>query len=307
MVFLSESLTILNHVNQLLLHKIGIDLGGTKTEAVLLDEDFHAIKRRRVPTPQNNYKEILDAISLLVSDMSNGVSEFSLGICTPGAISEHTGLIKNSNTRCLVGRALKEDLEDTLGHEISMENDANCFTMAESILGAGADFGLVFGIILGTGVGGGIVIDKKLYPGRTNIAGEWGHHTLYRNGNPCYCGNRGCVETYLSGPSLASRWTELTGETQTMPEIISSINTSHATHKQWRDEFLENFGYGVANIIDILDPDAIILGGGLSNIGFLYTDGVKSVYSKVFSDSINTPILQNKLGDSAGVFGACML
>ena len=292
-----------------MLHKIGIDLGGTKTEAILLDEDFRVIKRKRVPTPQNDYQKILDSISSLISDVSNDIDEFSLGICTPGAISKHTGLVKNSNTRCLIGRPLKEDLEETLERKISMENDANCFTMAESILGAGADFDLVFGIILGTGVGGGIVIDKKLYSGRTNIAGEWGHHTLHRNGNPCYCGNTGCVETYLSGPSLARRWTELTGRTQTMPEIISYVNnnTDNAINKQWRDEFLTNFGYGVANVIDILDPDIVILGGGLSNIDFLYTDGVKSVYNKVFSDSINTPILPNKLGDSAGVFGACML
>ena len=290
-----------------MLHKIGIDLGGTKTEAILLDEDFRTIRRKRVPTPSNSYEKILDSISSLVYDMSRDISGFSLGVCTPGAISKDTGLIKNSNTRCLIGRTLKEDLEDTLGHKLSMENDANCFAMAESVLGAGAGFGLVFGIILGTGVGGGIVIDKKLYRGRTNIAGEWGHHTLYRNGNPCYCGNNGCVETYLSGPSLVSRWTELTRKTQTLPEIISCIDIGDAIHKQWRDEFLENFGYGVANIIDILDPDAIVLGGGLSNIDFLYTDGVKSVYSKMFSDSVNTPILRNKLGDSAGVFGACML
>ncbi len=292
-----------------MLHKIGIDLGGTKTEAILLDEDFRVIKRKRVPTPQNDYQKILDSISSLISDVSNDIDEFSLGICTPGAISKRTGLVKNSNTRCLIGRPLKEDLEETLERKISMENDANCFTMAESILGAGTGFDLVFGIILGTGVGGGIVIDKKLYSGRTNIAGEWGHHTLHRNGNPCYCGNTGCVETYLSGPSLARRWTELTGRTQTMPEIISYVNnnTDNAINKQWRDEFLTNFGYGVANVIDILDPDIVILGGGLSNIDFLYTDGVKSVYNKVFSDSINTPILPNKLGDSAGVFGACML
>ena len=289
------------------MHKIGVDLGGTKTEAILLDEDFCVIKRKRISTPQNDYQKILDSISSLVTDISKDVSEFSLGICTPGAISKQTGLIKNSNTGCLIDKSLKEDLEDALGHKISMENDANCFAMAESILGAGANFDLVFGVILGTGVGGGIVIDKKLYPGRTNIAGEWGHHTLHHNGNPCYCGNTGCVETYLSGPSLERRWTQLTGKMQTMPEILSCITTDNATNKQWRDEFLENFGYGIANVIDILDPDAVILGGGLSNIDFLYTEGAESVYNKVFSDSVDTPILQNKLGDSAGVFGACML
>jgi fructokinase len=177
--------------------------------------------------------------------------------------------------------------------------------MAESTLGIAVDYGLVFGVILGTGVGGGIVIDKKLHSGRTNIAGEWGHHTLHRNGNSCYCGKTGCVETYISGPSLENQWTKLTGKSQPLPEILSNIDNEIG--KKWKDEFLENFGYGLANVIDILDPDVIVLGGGLSNIDFLYNEGKESVYDKVFSDLVDTPILQNKLGDSAGVFGACML
>jgi fructokinase len=158
---------------------------------------------------------------------------------------------------------------------------------------------------MGTGVGGGIVIDKKLHLGRTNIAGEWGHHTLHRDGNTCYCGKMGCVETYISGPSLEKRWAEMTGNSQNLSEIISDIDND--VGQRWKDEFIENFGFGLANVIDILDPDAIVLGGGLSNIDFLYTDGMESVYSKVFSDVVDTPILKNKLGDSAGVFGACML
>jgi len=186
-----------------------------------------------------------------------------------------------------------------------MENDANCFALAEATLGVALDFDLVFGVILGTGVGGGIVIDKKLHSGRTNIGGEWGHHILHRNGNSCYCGKTGCVETYISGPSLENQWTMLTGKSQPLPEILSNIDNEIG--KKWKTNFLENFGYGLANVIDILDPDVIVLGGGLSNIDFLYTEGKESVYSKVFSDSIDTPILQNKLGDSAGVFGACML
>jgi fructokinase len=287
------------------LYKLGVDLGGTKTEAVLLDENFNVIERKRIPTPQNDYQQILNSISSLILDLSENVSDFSLGICTPGAISKKTGLIKNSNTQCLIGKSLKEDLENKLGKKISMENDANCFTMAESMLGIAADYGLVFGVILGTGIGGGIVIDKKLHSGRTNIGGEWGHHTLHRNGNSCYCGKTGCVETYISGPSLENRWTKLTGKSQSLPEILSNIDNEIG--KKWKDEFLENFGYGLANVIDILDPDVIVLGGGLSNIDFLYTEGKESVYSKVFSDLVDTPILKNKLGDSAGVFGACML
>jgi len=288
-----------------MLYKLGVDLGGTKIEAILLDENFVVIERKRIPTPKNDYDKILDSISSLVLDLSKNTSDFTLGICTPGAISKQTGLIKNSNTQCLVGRSLKEDLENKLDKKISMENDANCFALAEATLGVALDFDLVFGVILGTGVGGGIVIDKNLHSGRTNIGGEWGHHTLHRNGNPCYCGKTGCVETYISGPSLENQWTLLTGKSQPLPEILSNIDNEIG--KKWKDNFLENFGYGLANVIDILDPDVIVLGGGLSNIDFLYTEGKESVYNKVFSDSIDTPILQNKLGDSAGVFGACML
>ncbi len=288
-----------------MLYKLGVDLGGTKIEAVLLDETFVVIERKRIPTPQNDYDKILDAISSLVLDLSENISDFTLGICTPGAISKQTGLIKNSNTQCLIGRSLKEDLENKLDKKISMENDANCFALAEATLGVASDFDLVFGVILGTGVGGGIVINKNLHSGRTNIGGEWGHHTLHRNGNPCYCGKTGCVETYISGPSLENQWTLLTGKSQSLPEILSNIDNEIG--KKWKNDFLENFGYGLANVIDILDPDVIVLGGGLSNIDFLYTEGKESVYSKVFSDLVDTPILQNKLGDSAGVFGACML
>ena len=287
------------------MYKIGVDLGGTKTEIIVLDENLNVIERKRVLTPQNNYDEIINTITTLVSDVSQNISNFSLGVCCPGAISKQTGLIKNSNTQCLIDKSLKEDLENKLEKNISIENDANCFTLAESKLGAGIGFDLIFGVIMGTGVGGGIVIDNTLHSGRTNIAGEWGHHTLHQNGNSCYCGKNGCVETYISGPSLEKRWNQLTGLTQTMPEIIENFDNSIG--KQWKNEFLENFGHGLANVIDILDPDAIILGGGLSNIDFLYHEGKESIYSKVFSDMIETPILKNNLGDSSGVFGAALL
>ncbi len=287
------------------MYKVGVDLGGTKIESVLLDDGFDVLKRKRIPTPKGNYRQILDSILSLILEMSEDVSDFSLGVCTPGATSKQTGLIKNSNTQCLIGKPLKEDLENLIGKKISMENDANCFAMAEATLGVATDYDLVFGVILGTGVGGGIVIDKKLYSGRTNIAGEWGHHTLHPNGNLCYCGKTGCVETYISGPSLESQWTKLTGKSQRLPEILSNIDNDLG--KKWKDNFLENFGLGLANVIDILDPDVIVLGGGLCNIDFLYVDGKESVYDKVFSDLVDTPILKNKMGDSAGVFGACML
>ncbi len=288
-----------------MLYKLGVDLGGTKTEAILLDENLNVLERKRIQTPQNDYQGIINSISYLVLDISVNISDFSLGICTPGAISKQTGLIKNSNTQCLIGKPLKEDLEKKLEKKILMENDANCFAMAEAKIGSAKEFDVVFGVILGTGVGGGIVIDGKLHPGRTNIGGEWGHHTLHRNGNSCYCGKTGCVETYISGPSLEKHWTRLTGKSQILSEILSNINNEIG--QKWKDEFLENFGYGLANVIDILDPDVIVLGGGLSNIVFLYTEGKESVYSKVFSDLVDTPILKNKLGDSAGVYGAAIL
>lgn len=287
------------------MYKLGVDLGGTKTEAILLDDSLNVLERKRVSTPQESYHKIIDTISNLVSEVTRDVSDFSLGICTPGAISKQTGLIKNSNTQCLIGKPLKEDLEEKLHKKISMENDANCFVMAESKIGAGKKFDSVFGVIMGTGVGGGIFINGKLHSGRTNIAGEWGHHTLHRNGDLCYCGKTGCVETYLSGPALEKKWKLLTGQTKSMPEILSSIDGDIG--QKWKNEFLENFGFGLANVIDILDPGAIVLGGGLSNIDFLYTEGKRSVYEKVFSDLVDTPILKNELGDSAGVFGAALL
>jgi len=186
-----------------------------------------------------------------------------------------------------------------------MENDANCFALAESLLGSAKGYDVVFGVIMGTGVGGGIVINGTLHKGRTNIAGEWGHHTLHPNGNECYCGKQGCVETYISGPALEKRWLELTGKKESLQPIVQDLSNEKA--KQWKEEFLVNFGMALANVIDILDPDVIVLGGGASNIPFLYDEGKKAVYDKVFSDSIETPILKNSLGDSAGVFGACLL
>ena len=288
-----------------MLYKLGIDLGGTKTEAILLDDSLNVLERKRVPTPKDDYSEIVDTISNLVLDVSSNVSDFSLGVCTPGAISKKTGMIKNSNTQCLIGKPLKEDLEKKLKKNITMENDANCFVMAESKMGAAKNFDFVFGVIMGTGVGGGITVNGKLHSGRTNIAGEWGHHILHRNGNSCYCGKTGCVETYISGPALEQKWELLSGESKSVPEILSNLNDD--VGKTWKSEFLENFGYGLANVIDILDPDAIVLGGGLSNIDFLYTEGKNSVYEKVFSDLVDTPILKNELGDSAGVYGAALL
>jgi len=289
------------------MHKIGIDLGGTKTEGILLDEKYDIIERKRIKTPQENgYDSIVKSITFLINDLKKKTSEkTSIGLCTPGVTDPNSGLIKNSNTQCLIGMPLKNDLENILDQEILMENDANCFALAESLLGSAKDHEVVFGVIMGTGVGGGIVINGTIHKGRSNIAGEWGHHILHPNGNECYCGKRGCVETYISGPALERRWFKITGTKESLQSITQNLSFEKA--EQWKSEFLENFGMALANVIDILDPDAIVLGGGVSNVSFLYDEGKKEVYEKVFSDLVNTPILKNKLGDSAGVFGACLL
>ena len=289
------------------MNKIGIDLGGTKTEGILLDDNFETIERKRVKTNQEKgYSSILELIKNLVDDLRQETNQkTSIGICTPGALSRKSGLIKNSNTQCLIGKDLKTDLENIFNQNISIENDANCFALAESKLGAAQDFDTVFGVIMGTGVGGGLIINDQIHNGRTNIAGEWGHHCIRPEGNSCYCGNRGCVETYLSGPALEKRWEHLSNKRQSLSEIIH--NNEDNSLQKWKTEFLENFGLALGNVIDILDPDVIVLGGGLSNIPFLYEEGKNLVYQKVFSDQIDTPILKNKLGDSAGVFGACII
>ena len=289
------------------MHKIGIDLGGTKTEGILLNQKLEIIERKRLPTnQQEGYSSIINLIKNLVSDLKQKTDDsVSIGICTPGALSKQSGVIKNSNTQCLIGKDIKNDLENVLKQKVSIENDANCFTLAESKLGSAKNFDMVFGVIMGTGVGGGIVIKEQIHNGRTNIAGEWGHHCIKPEGNSCYCGKRGCVETYLSGPALEKRWNDLSGKRQTISEILQ--NSDESMFATWKNELLENFALALGNVIDILDPDAIVLGGGLSNIPFLYDEGQSYVHQQVFTDQIDTPILKNKLGDSAGVFGACMI
>ena len=289
------------------MNRIGIDLGGTKIEGILTDENYETITRKRIPTNQDEgYISILESIKNLILELvQESNDKVSIGVCTPGALSLSSGLIKNSNTQCLIGKDLQNDLKNILHYNVSIENDANCFALAEAKLGAGKNSNLVFGVIMGTGVGGGIIIDGKIHHGRTNIAGEWGHHCLHPEGNICYCGNKGCVETYISGPALEKRWSSLTNQNQPLPEIVKS--SDNPNYPNWKKSFLDDFGSSLANVIDILDPDVIVLGGGVSNIDFLYSEGKNSIYEKVFSDIADTPIIKNNLGDSAGVFGACML
>jgi len=289
------------------MNRIGIDLGGTKIEGILTDENYKTITRKRISTNQEEgYNSILESIkNLILEFIQESNDKVSIGVCTPGALSLSSGLIKNSNTQCLIGKDLQNDLKNILHYNVSVENDANCFALAEAKLGAGKNSNLVFGVIMGTGVGGGIIIDGKIHHGRTNVAGEWGHHCLHPEGNICYCGNKGCVETYISGPALEKKWSNLTNQKQPLPEIIKSSDNPNFLN--WKKSFLNDFGLSLANVIDILDPDVVVLGGGVSNIDFLYSEGKNSIYEKVFSDIVDTPITKNKLGDSAGVFGACML
>ena len=289
-------------------YRLGIDLGGTKIEGILINEQFQVIKRERVPTKrEEGYEAILSRIVKLAKSIIEDVPDLEspIGICTPGTIESETGLLKNSNTVCLIGKPIQKDMEKELGIPVVMENDANCFALAEATIGAAKKYNVVFGVILGTGCGGGITMLRNIHRGANRIAGEWGHHCLVPGGRECYCGNRGCTEAYISGTALEKEWFELSGERSRVTDIIDTGN--YKNHPEWKENFLKNFGRGLANVIDILDPHAIVLGGGLSRIDFLYTEGKESVYKETFSKIVRTPILKNKLGDSAGVFGAAML
>jgi len=292
------------------MNKIGIDLGGTKIEGILLDKQNQVMERIRVPTKQKNgYEAILSRIITLIKDIqSRSDQAASIGICTPGAIVPIEGVLKNSNTVCLNGKPFKDDLESALDCSIEIENDANCFALAEAALGAAKGYSTVFGVIMGSGVGGGIVFSQKIHRGRLFIAGEWGHITLYPGGMDCYCGRQGCVEKYISGTALERRWTELGGENLALDQIVSKFDPlPDDRYRKWKTEFLDNFGRALATVINIVDPDAIVLGGGVSNIPFLYNEGSKIVQNNTFSTFSDTPILPNQLGDSAGVFGAALL
>ena len=288
-------------------NKLGIDLGGTKIEGVIINDAFQVVERKRVPTNrEEGYDAILGRIVKLANElMEVGNVDGPIGICTPGAIDFQTGTLKNSNTVCLIDKPLRSDLESALSLPILMENDANCFALAEAILGAAKDYRLVFGVVLGTGCGGGVVINKNIHRGPNHISGEWGHHVLFPNGKDCYCGNKGCTESYISGTALEKEWKALTGEFKRVTDIIDE--KAYLAHPEWKENFINYFGAALANVIDILDPDAVVLGGGLSKIEMLYTEGKDSIAKATFSKTVVTPILKNKLGDSAGVFGAAML
>jgi fructokinase len=288
---------------------IGIDLGGTKIEGVVLDAALHPVHRMRVATErERGYEHILGRVAeVLAALRPHAPRARVVGIGTPGSLSARDGTLKNSNTTCLNGRPLHADLEVRLGMPVRLENDANCFALAEARGGAGQGHALVFGVILGTGVGGGLVIDGRLRTGPQHIAGEWGHHAIDPGGPACYCGQRGCVEVLLSGPALEGAYRDAGGGAASAAEIAARAGAGEAPAVVVLERYLDRFGRALANIVDILDPDAIVLGGGLSNLEVLYDRGREAVARYVFNDELRTPIERNRLGDSAGVIGAALL
>jgi len=292
------------------MHRIGIDLGGTKIEAAVLGLDQSVMVRERIATEQNGgYEHILDRIRLIYDRMVERIkgAPHKLGIGMPGAISPRTGNLKNSNTICLNHQPLKEDIERLFGRKVAMQNDANCFAVAEALYGAGKGAQLVFGVIMGTGCGGGICYQGKVIEGLQMIAGEWGHMSIDPQGPKCYCGANGCVETFISGGGLEKRYLRETGTSLNLKEIVALFRKKDLHATKFMDIFFDHFGRALGNLINILDPDTVVLGGGVSNIGELYTEGVERVRHCVLGGEFNTPIVPNHLGDSAGVIGAALI
>jgi predicted NBD/HSP70 family sugar kinase len=297
--------------------RIGIDLGGSKTEIIALDQVGKALLRRRVATPSNDYAATLNIIARLVNEAMAELgaigADATIGIGTPGALSPDSCHLRNSNSTCLNGKPLKMDLERALGREIRMGNDANCFALSEATDGAAHGAAIVFGVILGTGVGGGIIVNGRLIDGPNAIAGEWGHNPLpwaedrERPGPPCYCGKRGCIETFLSGPGLAYDHAKYTDLQLDATEIVQRAASGNAAAQATLARYESRLARALATVINVIDPDVIVLGGGLSNIEQIY-DNVPKLWQRwVFSDDVRTRLVKNIHGDSSGVRGAAML
>lgn len=295
----------------------GIDVGGTKIEGVVLEDrdSPNVLKRLRVPTERDlGYEHIIGQIVKVVEVLSVevGVRPRKIGIGHPGSLEPSTQLIKNSNTVVLNGMPLKEDIEKALGIPVVLANDANCFAIAETEMGAVRmavpNAEVVFGVILGTGVGGGVVINGKVRNGKQGIAGEWGHNFLDESGGKCYCGLTGCNETIFSGLALEKYYESITGKSLKLKEIVNlHLSKEDEVATMTIKRLLNFFGIAMSKVINILDPDAIVLGGGVGNIDLLYTEGLKEVEKNIFNHRLETPFLKPELGDSAGVFGAAFL
>lgn len=295
----------------------GIDLGGTKIEGVILKskEDPQVLTRLRVPTEQEHgYQHIIKQIGVLIDLMKkeSGLQPDAVGMGTPGALDPLSQTMKNSNTTCINNMPFKRDLETSLKLSFELANDANCFAVAEAKMGIVQDVmpdaRMVFGVIMGSGVGGGLVMDGKVWNGRQGIGGEWGHSFLDDSGGKCYCGHVGCVETIFSGPALERYYQSIAGQKLKLKEIMERYKANSDPHASATIErLLHFFGKGIANLVNILDPDVIVLGGGVGNIDLLYTEGIERIKQFVFNPRLDTLVLKPKLGDSAGVFGAAFL
>ncbi|MBI3129804.1 MAG: ROK family protein [Acidobacteria bacterium] len=293
---------------------LGIDLGGTKIEVGAFTWEGEELLRRRIPTPQGDYPGTLGAIAGLISEAEGELGRTgSVGVGTPGAPSPRTGLMRNANSTCLNGRPLKADLEALLGREIRLANDANCFALSEARDGAAAGAHLAFGAILGTGVGGGIVVDGRALTGANAIAGEWGHNPLPfltpadHPLPPCYCGKRGCIEAYLSGPGLAHDHRRITGQDLDSPTLALRAEDGDPEARASLARYEDRLAKALAHVINLLDPDVIVLGGGLSNLARLYERVPLLWGAYVFSDEVSTRLLPHRHGDSSGVRGAAWL
>ncbi len=290
----------------------GIDLGGTKIEAVALDDRRGVVRRLRLPTPRDDYEATIAAVVALVEGLGVAAG-IPIGVAAPGAISPATGLVKNSNSRCLNGRPLDRDLASALGRPVRLANDADCFSLSEAVDGAAEGARVVFGVIVGTGTGGGIAVDKRLLAGPNAITGEWGHNPLpwpqddERPGPECYCGKRGCIETFLSGPGLASDYQRHVGVRLDPPEIAARAQAGDPSACAVMEGYEDRMARALAGVINILDPDAIVLGGGVSNIAQLYEDVPRLWGEYVFSDRVGTRLVRARHGDSSGVRGAAWL
>ena len=294
--------------------RLGVDLGGTKIEIIGLGADGRELLRRRIATPKGDYRATLTAIAGLVAEAEAELGQTgSVGIGIPGAESLRSGLIKNANSTCLIGQPLRHDLQTLLRREVRLANDANCFALSEAIDGAGRDVETVFGVILGTGVGGGIVIRRQVLVGANAIAGEWGHNPLPRlaaadqPAPDCYCGHRGCIETYLSGPGLTADHARHTAETLDAASIECRAAAGDAACEATLRRYEDRLGRALAGVINILDPQVIVLGGGLSNMQRLYRHLPACCAPYVFSDAVDTRFLPPVHGDSSGVRGAAWL
>lgn len=294
--------------------RIGIDLGGTKIEGIAIDEAGRLLARRRVATPRADYEGSLAVIRDLVADLERETGRGSVvGIGMPGAVSPATGRIKNANSTWLNGRAFVRDAEAALDRPVRVANDADCFALSEAVDGAGADAPSVFGVILGTGTGGGIVVGRRLLSGPNAIAGEWGHNMLPwpRDGEwpgpPCYCGRSGCIETFLSGPGFEQDYEARYGVRVTSPEICRRAAAGDDTARAALARYADRLARGLASVINLLDPHVIVLGGGMSNIEALYEDVPRLWRPWVFSDRIDTRLAPARHGDASGVRGAAWL